>query len=497
MSDVNWADFSEEDIVKKLKGYRTAANSYGNQLKPLVDPAVAAPTADGADAIRSLFAKLEARIEIMQEAYVHLLGETDDDVKTALYNARLKGLLDEIADARRATLDTLARRPAASALITAPAAADGSVAGKRINESLRPERLTQGTSPEELRAWIKTFKSFYNTNSLQDWKVEDQQQWLLRCLNKFLAGRVAAQAEDDTPIFADVADPSKPSCLGFIEDEFRRRYPIAARRHLFYTMRFNKGTPMAQVCDTLDKMGVEADITNMSYDEHLALRCVTACPDDALKKEFLKLPVMSLANVKSTFQAWEQQQVSFAQMAKTGLSLAAPPLSSDTVFVQASQGGPRTSSNRGNRQKRGARKQNSAQAARRKELAGLCLHCGKKGHDSSACPDRERIQCSICGKPGHVAAVCFAAARAADHAASARSVNVLPQQDELGQMHAMQAHRAAPVEQQQQQPQLQQQQFPQLPLPQQPQLALEFAGQANAVRALGEGANLPTPFLPL
>ena len=121
-------------------------------------------------------------------------------------------------------------------------------------------------TPEELRAWIRMWSSFYATGNLRRLRLEDQQAWFLRCLDKFLAGRLTAQLKPDTPIFSDPEAFDDTSCISILEDEFRRRYPIAARRHKFYTHVPSKGTPMCQLDDQLSNMAKDA----VSY-THLTL----------------------------------------------------------------------------------------------------------------------------------------------------------------------------------------------------------------------------------
>ena len=305
MADYDWSEYTEDQILKKLKGFRTFVTNAVKQMQSLTQRYTAHPNVATGNEIRHELERALSRVETMEEAYTELLEKTQEENKTKLYQVKLEGLNSEKAEMRNMALDALQVAPDGANVSSTPTY-------KKVNDGLRPEVLSADTTPEELRAWLRQFRSFYTTGNIKDLQVHDQQSWLLRCLDKFLSGRIAAQIKDDTPIFKDPNDNTRVCCIDLIEEEFIRRYPKAGRRHLFYSYKFAKGTPMCQIDDSLCNMAKDADIGDMTEDEHIALRIVCACSDEALKREFLKLRVMSLDNVRATYEAWEQQSNNLA-----------------------------------------------------------------------------------------------------------------------------------------------------------------------------------------
>ena len=473
--DIDWSDFDEPEIISKIGGFKSAMTKGSKNITSLSTRNTARPSAHTvAEISRELQAYLR-RAEIVQTAYAHLLSEAKSDADKKKYE---KGLddNDSVKNAiRDLALDAMEAEKAPPPSAHVPTNPDGSVRDfKKTNEGLKPTTLSHEDSPEQLRSWQRMWMSFYATGNLHTLRVEDQQAWLLSVVDKCLAGRFESRMKSDTPIFKDALDPNVTSCLGIVEEEFLRRYPLAARRHQFFTYTPTKGTPMCQVDDTLSNMAKNADIARMTEDELLALRIVTACLDEGLKREFLKLRIMSLDNVRHTYESWEQQQ--------NTMSLLTPSYAQAVSANSAQPGRQRPQRNKSKPAPKPPQQKfpTPNQDKQRLKLSGLCLRCAGRDHDSFSCPHRSNLTCSTCKKTGHVPAVCFAAARAADAAAAAGGARSVQATDELEQLHAAQA----------QQNQLSQQ----TPAP----LAIQFDGQANAVRAYGmSGPNRPTPPLNL
>ena len=486
---VDWSDMDESEIVGKLRGFKTALGNTADNLAALCARNVNKPSTHVCNEISRELDIYIARSENMEAAYVQLIDVVQTEDKKKKYEGSLDTLNKSKIDLRQKALDALETEVKLPPVI-APAVPDGTAGDyKRINDGLRPETLTHEMTPEELRAWIRMWQSFYATGNLRRLRIEDQQAWFLRCLDKFLAGRLSSRLKPDTPIFSDPEAFDDLSCISILEDEFRRRYPIAARRHQFYTFMPPKGTPMCQVDDQLSNMAKDADIATMSEDEHVALRIVTACPDDGLRREFLKLRFMSLDNVRGTYESWEQQQNSYSQISK---SYAAAAIQS--VGQPSGKGKPQQQRKKKPAQP-GQKMPTPNQDMHRKKLAGVCLRCGNKDHDSMACPRKDSLSCTACGKPGHSAPVCFQAARNADYASAQGATGVRsvgPADTSFDQLHAYQMQLAALHSQRESAAQQQQQtSASQLPM-------IEYAGQANAVRVQGaSGSSRETPFMPL
>ena len=429
--DIDWDNFDEATILGKIRGFKGHLKKSAVTLTSLLH----------------------------RETYENGLEE----------NNALKETVRNMA------LDAMETEPPAPVPTQAPLNPAGQDF-KKTNEGLKPTTLSHEDTPEQLRSWERMWSSFYTTGNLHSLRLEDQQAWLLSVVDKFLAGRLESRMTVRTPIFHDPKDPTVVSCLGIISEEFLRRYPIAARRHQFFSYKPTKGMPMSSLDDTLSNMARNADIKKMTEEEHLALRIVTACQDEGLKREFLKLRIMSLVNVRNTYESWEQQlntlsaiQPTYAQTAQSA---------SPARQQQQQRNGQRRSTSNSNRPP-AQRLPTPHQDKLRQKLAGLCLRCAARDHITGACPHKDSLSCNSCKKSGHLQNVCFAAARAADLAAVTPGARSVRSVDELEQLHISQA--SSPI-----------------PAPQQ-QLALEFAGSANAISAIGPagGPSRATPFVPL
>ena len=83
--------------------------------------------------------------------------------------------------------------------------------------------------PQEMRVWLAQFQSYYSTSGFNTCTLEDQHAYFLQCLNPTLRFRVEHHVDPLTPVFGNA-----PSCITLLEAEFLHRYPLFARRLLYF-----------------------------------------------------------------------------------------------------------------------------------------------------------------------------------------------------------------------------------------------------------------------
>ena len=413
-SDIDWEEFDEAKILQKIHGYKTALTKGAVAITDLCQRNTKKPSARTVDAIDYEYKAYCKRSDIVGSAYSHLMTIAKTDKDREKYEKGFNDNNNLKSGIRILALDAMEVENPAAPPAAAPYVPGHPADFKKTNEGLKPTTLSHEDTPEQLRSWERMWSSFYVTGNLKNLRNKDQQAWLLSVVDKYLAGRLVSRMKATTPIFEDPQDKAASSCLEIINDEFLRRYPIAARRHQFFSYSPSKGTPMCQVDDQLSSMCKNTDIAKMSEEEHLALRIVIACPDEGLKREFLKLRFMSLQNVRNTYDAWDQQLNTMSAIQPS------------TSYAQAAQAAPPRQQQQRN-QRRGSNVNKPAQKVPtpnqdklRQKLAGVCLRCSARDHATSGCPHRASLTCSSCGKSGHLQSVCFASARAADVSANTR-----------------------------------------------------------------------------
>ena len=493
-ASINWDDFSENQILRKMRGYRTAVNRNKVSLDSLALRQTSAPNQS---IVRQLEKELDAfsnRCDIMCSAYTYMANALDEEADQKKYDDLSKEVFLEKVTYRDKVLDAIAKKPAQTIVgggdKATRDAAESSGSLKRVASDFKPFVLSNDHTPVQFREWTKNMETYYVVSKMDELRIVDQQVLLNKCIDSYLAGTLASQISDLTPIFPDKTQPYQESCISIIEQEFLATYPLSARRHQFYTFAGPQGMPARKVHETLRNLMLDADIDTMSRDDQLALRIVIAVPDEGLRHELLKLPQLSLNNVKACYTAWDQQKSAYGAVAPSSYAVAAAKAQSATARPQRQR--PQQQ-----QQRRPAPPRFPNIQRRRQELSGRCLRCGDKNHASNACVryQNNQLNCSTCNKPGHLSSVCFEPARRADNAngqASARSLISLPhlpQSDQLLSEQAQRAQSATITELPTENQQTQQQQRP----------AIQYSGQANAVRSLGRQgeANRPTPFLTL
>ena len=393
----DWTEYSESSIVNKLKGHRTSCNSIAKSIDSLVTRQKAKPSKQNSVEILRELSNFNQKIELMHSAYVHLSVYAEEDKNQEKAQKRIAELDQEKTDVRSAALDAVQLAPVNPSSATRPeqdsSLFDNSgpppvpphyVPPARIQEQLRPDKLSHDATPDEYRTWLRMFASFWRANNLGRQPCEDQQAWLLTCIDKRLASRLNSLAETDLHVFPiDPSDPDEDCCISLLQAEFLRTHPLAARRHLFYSFVPPKGMSMSSIDDKLTAMFHDADIDDMTADEHLAIRLIGACPDEELRNKLLELDDPLPEDVRKTYLLFDKTKATQSAMARNNTT---------TPLAAALQ-----------QRRRPNPLMNNIHL-----LNGRCSRCGATNHQSPACrANSKTLSCTFCKRPGHIETVCL------------------------------------------------------------------------------------------
>ena len=389
---------TKQEVEKSLNGYKAARTRVYREAERLIPSVRDTPNTLLIRDMERLGDKIGHYRNVLEAGYMRL--EVLDAAQYKTYDAAIETLynetnekLDEVYQVIMTARQSIAPPTAPSyAAAAAAAAAAGRPTKVRPDEVLKPAVLTLDYMPEEMRTWMTGFRAFYTSSEFEKVGVAQQQAYLMICLNHTLQNRLREEIEPDTPVLPDRANPNAKSCLGLIEQEFVRKYPIFLRRLRFFKYDQKPGQLFSDYAAKLRKIGDEAELARVGPNELYIYRFFTGCKDEELLTKFLDLGICDLDRLREVYRIYEQSGVALKALGAGGGNKAS----------QASGGG---GGGGGGRRHDSRQRKDRSESKNRGKKEKKCHRCGKTNHEPRDCPQKDAT-CHYCKGKGHIRPVC-------------------------------------------------------------------------------------------
>ena len=152
-----------------------------------------------------------------------------------------------------------------------------------------------------------TNQDLFAPSKLQYASYQEHIGYLHMCLEPNLSNHVSVTAQGDTPImmYEDEIDEEE-SCLGIIDAEFVKRYPITTRRHDLIQQRQQWGQPLTAYINNMLALGRDTDIGRLRPEDWLANLIIAGTVDEEAKKELMKIDNPDMEKVKKAANTHEK-----------------------------------------------------------------------------------------------------------------------------------------------------------------------------------------------
>lgn len=171
--------------------------------------------------------------------------------------------------------------------------------------ALKPHVLSKDVKPVEYRVWRKKFEAYFIASRMDHASIQEQQAHFLSCLNAVLSSNMNSKMTDKTAVLK----PEKkgdPTCLDFLEEEFKSLYPTHNRNYDYFTYVPPPGTTFSDAIRYLKRLGDEADLTSLKIPDDLhVFRIFSICQDRQLAHELSLLPKKDLISIENFVREWE------------------------------------------------------------------------------------------------------------------------------------------------------------------------------------------------
>jgi len=260
--------------------------------------------------------------------------------------------------------------------------------------TLRPEPLKMTANPAMLKEWLTKFRAYYDAANLSQVSVRQQQQHFLRLLDDNLSMRVrAGLSEGVTSVFTG-QDPNVASCVSLLQDDFRTRFPVHARRLELIRNKQPQGQSHYEWALQLHAQAEECDLATLTAQGLITMMATVHCTDNELRNKLIKLKEPNWQDLIRTSREHEMAEAN-AQAAAGGNARAA----------QSSAEKRHRAGGRNDNKTRTTGGQFSEEFEKMKK-EGLCITCGQKvDHGRDKCPAIGKT-CHHCGKKNHMTEAC-------------------------------------------------------------------------------------------
>jgi hypothetical protein len=302
---------------------------------------------------------------------LHYVGECDNNLRPT--KPIVRGFMMDEPEAR-------VHAPPASQII-------------RAKPELKPKTLTMEASPLEFDTWLQNFEGYFIASGCERASAFEQQAYFRSCVDQYIQDRIEPQVHPQRTFVLEQSH-GEISCIQILKEEFLQKWPVLSRRDDFYSSRQKQGQLFTDWAAKLKRLRDEAQIQNMTLDDHLIMRYLTGMKEGRLKERFMELtdPTLDqLHRIALNHEKTHNVTKASASSEKTG-----------------STGAKANKVNGGGNGKNGA-SVNLIDTSFLKKLQkdNRCVRCGEnmKEHHAESCTGKDAT-CSKCGKKGHKQSVC-------------------------------------------------------------------------------------------
>ena len=274
----------------------------------------------------------------------------------------------------------------------------------KVQDSLKPFVLSKENSVLEFSQWKKEFRAFYSASKLEKLDIVGQQAFFRKYLESNLLSVLETKISTTTTIFDDENAPGTDSCFLILEEEFKLRYPLVARRFQLFSIKQAQGETFTEYMAKIKTMATHCGLETLGIEGLLIYISIVGLnsTDFDLRKKLLELPTLTMKEVDRISRGYES-----AQSAIKSLSGIQAGFSSTVHRI-------RTFDNKNTDRQSDFKDYNfdkvkgRTPSERLKLLkeSGWCMRCGRHPYDKYQKCWAASAQCYVCQDFGHLSYLC-------------------------------------------------------------------------------------------
>ncbi|CAB4046123.1 hypothetical protein COA94_08935 [Paramuricea clavata] len=230
---------------------------------------------------------------------------------------------------------------------------------------------------------MEEYNAYFNSNSMNQFAIKEQQSYLKVLLDDNLKTRLSCKITDSTEIYGE------NGCIELLKQDFDRRYPIMTRRMDYFQRKQHDGESFTDYLAKLKELGKLADLEKLKMEDLTVYTSMCGTNNKELLDDMLKLE-------DPTIEKIEQVANIFEGKSNTKKKLYCDVTASVTKTEDGRPSYPRT-----NRPFQRSNPTNGQRTTNSK-----CKRCNETDHQHYQCSWKPNVECHGCGRRGHIKPAC-------------------------------------------------------------------------------------------
>ena len=262
----------------------------------------------------------------------------------------------------------------------------------KVQDSLKPFILSKENTPLEFSQWKLQFRAFYSASHLERIDVVGQQAFFRKYVESSLMSVLDTKITATTEIFDNELAPGTSSCFSELENEFKLRYPLVARRFQLFSLRQSRNESFTEYVAKIKTQATQCQLETLGIEGLLIYIAIVGLhsSDSDLREKLLELENLAMTDVDRVSRSYESAQCAIKGLSSSFANLATTDNEASEQSVRQLYSG----------------RTNSTKWQQLQKL-GRCPRCAmfKPDHAPQQCRAL-RLSCDRCHQIGHLRRAC-------------------------------------------------------------------------------------------
>ena len=194
----------------------------------------------------------------------------------------------------------------------------------KVQDSLKPYILSKENTPLEFTQWKLQFRAFYSASHLERIDVVGQQAFFRKYVESNLMSVLDTKITATTEIFDNDLAPGTSSCFSELENEFKLRYPLVARRFQLFSLKQSRNESFTEYVAKIKTQATQCQLESLGIEGLLIYIAIVGLhsSDSDLREKLLELENLEMTDVDRVSRSYESAQCAIKGLSSSFANLA-------------------------------------------------------------------------------------------------------------------------------------------------------------------------------
>ena len=194
----------------------------------------------------------------------------------------------------------------------------------KVQDSLKPYILSKENTPLEFTQWKLQFRAFYSASHLERIDIVGQQAFFRKYVESNLMSVLDTKITATTEIFDNDLAPGTSSCFSELENEFKLRYPLVARRFQLFSLKQSRNESFTEYVAKIKTQATQCQLESLGIEGLLIYIAIVGLhsSDSDLREKLLELENLEMTDVDRVSRSYESAQCAIKGLSSSFANLA-------------------------------------------------------------------------------------------------------------------------------------------------------------------------------